>query len=235
VLPPDEAADLARALDAASGADAAGPSDGIDALAPLMPLLRSLFGAQACSVAVVDGEELRFVAADGGAGVALIGQSIPAGQGIAGWAVLSGTAVAVAEVQADPRFARDFAESVGYLPGEILAAPMRSGDTVIGVMEVLDPARRFEDRGRDLEVLESLAAYAGALWAAAEAASAPVRAFLQALSADQARIGQALTPDADLARLAADLRAVSSAPGGADLAHQILRTIAGHLATGHRE
>jgi hypothetical protein len=44
-------------------------------------------------------------------------------------------------VQADPRFARDVAESTAYIPRAILAAPLMGGDgDVLGVLSVLDPS-----------------------------------------------------------------------------------------------
>lgn len=105
--------------------------------------LRSLFGAAACSVALVTdgGDELEFVAANGAGADAITGVRIPVGRGIAGWAVMSGQPIAVRDVAADTRFARDVAESTEYVPSSILAAPVAGADgETIGVMEVLDPS-----------------------------------------------------------------------------------------------
>jgi GAF domain len=118
--------------------------------------IRSLFSAAACSCALVDagGEGLRFVAADGAGAGEIVGVVLPAGTGIAGWAVMSGQPIVVADVGADSRFARDVAESTRYVPETILAAPLvdESGD-VLGVLEVLDPTSRGEHTGHDLDVL----------------------------------------------------------------------------------
>jgi GAF domain-containing protein len=229
MLSPEEGAALARALDAAAAATV-GPRGGAEALERLMPLVSSLFGAAACSVAILEDDLVRFVAAHGGAGAALVGQSIPVGRGIAGWAVLSGTAVGVSDVQADPRFARDFAESMGYVPREILAAPVRAEGAVIGVIEVLDPRRGSDDRGRDLEVLETLGTFAGAAWASAEASAAPVRAFLRTVADDDPEAAEAVAVDEGLARVAADLRVLAAAPGGVELTHDVLGAITEFLA-----
>lgn len=105
-------------------------------------MVRSLFSAAACSVALVDdvGESLVFVAASGAGAAEIIGVSMPVGRGIAGWAASSGQSVAVRDVQRDPRFARDVAEPTGYLPEAIFAAPLVDPDgEVLGVMSVLDP------------------------------------------------------------------------------------------------
>ncbi len=53
---------------------------------------------------------------------------------------MSGQPIAVRDVQADARFARDVAESTHYVPTAIYAAPMLDADgEVLGVVSVLDP------------------------------------------------------------------------------------------------
>jgi signal transduction protein with GAF and PtsI domain len=113
------------------------------ALGSAVEALRQLFDAAACSVSLVDGEgaALEFVAADGAGAAEIVGQSVPVGRGIAGWAAMSGQPIAVSDVQADPRFARDVAESTAYVPHAILAAPLMDGDgDVLGVLSMLDPS-----------------------------------------------------------------------------------------------
>lgn len=104
--------------------------------------IRSLFGAAACSCAVVDdeGAALTYVAADGEGAAEIIGVELPVGRGIAGFAALAGQPIAVRDVQEDPRFARDVAERTHYVPSSILVAPMfDSAGDVLGVVSVLDP------------------------------------------------------------------------------------------------
>jgi signal transduction protein with GAF and PtsI domain len=103
---------------------------------------RGLFGAAACSIALVDddGSTLRFVASDGAGADEIVGVTIPVSRGIAGWAAMSGQPIAVRDVQTDARFARDVAESTHYVPTAIYAAPMLDAEgEVLGVMSVLDP------------------------------------------------------------------------------------------------
>lgn len=104
--------------------------------------IRTLFGAAACSCALVDegGTELRFVAAHGAGAATIVGVRIPVGRGIVGWAAMSGQALSISEVANDPRFAREIAEATDYVPSTIMAAPLTNaaGD-VLGVLEVLDP------------------------------------------------------------------------------------------------
>src|SRR4051794_10051017 len=112
------------------------------ALGSAVEVLRHLFEAAACSISLVDddGAELVFVAADGAGAAEIVGQAVPVGRGIAGGAAMSGQPIAVSDVQADPRFARDVAESTSYVPRAILAAPlMGANGDVLGVLSVLDP------------------------------------------------------------------------------------------------
>lgn len=105
--------------------------------------VRALFGAAACSCALVDdeGASLRFVAADGQGADAIIGVELPVSRGLAGWAVMSGQPIAIRDVQTDARFARDVAEKTEYVPNAVLAAPMFDAQgEALGVLEVLDPS-----------------------------------------------------------------------------------------------
>jgi GAF domain-containing protein len=151
---PDVVALMVRLADALG--QAARPSSRDKELHAAVAGIRSLFSAAACSCALVEpgGEGLRFVAAEGAGAREIVGVSLPAGTGIAGWAVMSGQPIVVADVAADSRFARDVAESTRYVPETILAAPLvdEAGD-VLGVLEVLDPTSRGEHSGHDLDVL----------------------------------------------------------------------------------
>jgi GAF domain-containing protein len=112
-----------------------------DVLRATTRAVRRHYGAAGASVALTTPDEmsLRFVAADGGAGDAIVGMELPLEKGIAGWVAVSQAPMAVADVQHDPRFARDVAEAVGYVPSSILAAPLPGPDVAYGVIEVLDP------------------------------------------------------------------------------------------------
>lgn len=130
-------------------------------LGSIAELGRRIFGAAACSVALLDAddEHLVFRAASGAGADEILGLRLPVSKGIAGWVVSSGQPIAVHDVRADPRFAEDVAESTGYVPRSILAAPLTAHGEALGVVEVLDrtPA---DDRGDDMELLGLLAAQA---------------------------------------------------------------------------
>jgi hypothetical protein len=92
-------------------------------LGAVVSTTRALFGAGACSCALVDdsGDVLEFVAAAGRGAEAIVGTTLPVSRGLAGWVVLSGQPIAVADVGADARFARDVAEATEYVPETVLA------------------------------------------------------------------------------------------------------------------
>ena len=98
-----------------------------------------LFEAEAASIALYrpDSDSLEFVIAAGAQGQGVVGRSIAAEQGIAGYVFTTGEPIALAEPERDPRFARDLA-GTGYVPRSILAVPMRSEGRATGVLEVLD-------------------------------------------------------------------------------------------------
>ena len=85
---------------------------------------------------------------------------IPASQGIAGWVVMSGQAIAVDDVGADPRFAASVAETTGYVPRSILAMPLQTDRRVLGVIEVLDRSERSPAGLGDMELLALFAGQA---------------------------------------------------------------------------
>lgn len=158
--------------------DGLGTTAATAALAGAVESAAGLFEAAACSVALLPpvGAEnqtwdgLRFVAAHGAGEREIVGTVVGPGRGIASFVAASGTALVVDDVRGDPRFARDVAESSGYVPRTILAAPAVRGGEVVGVLEVLDPTRRT----RDLELLESWATVLGVVAAVATPARGPL-------------------------------------------------------------
>jgi GAF domain-containing protein len=64
---------------------------------------------------------------------------LPASAGIAGWVLVTRQPLAVDDVASDERFSRSAAESTGYVPNALMAAPLVDEDTVLGVLSVLDP------------------------------------------------------------------------------------------------
>lgn len=133
---------------------------------------RAVFGAAACSIALLsaDGTELVFTTATGGAAASVSGLRMPAGEGIAGWVATTGQPLAVDDLTGDPRFAANVAESTGYIPQAILASPIETGERLLGVIEILDRDPNRAGAADDLSLLELFAHQAAlALDAAARA------------------------------------------------------------------
>ena len=116
---------------------------------------KDIFEAAACSLALLDDaeEKLTFFVATGAGADDVIGLTVPVGQGIAGWVVASGQPIEISDVSRDPRFARDVAESTGYVPRAILAMPLETERAMLGVIEVLDRRRGGGSGVRDMELL----------------------------------------------------------------------------------
>lgn len=114
-----------------------------------------IFGAGAASILLVNEAEqvLEFKVAHGPAGKGLLGTKYPLDKGIAGYVVMTGQPIATSNVNQDARFDRKFAESTGYVPESILATPLRSGDRIIGVMEVLDKINASSFGMQDMELM----------------------------------------------------------------------------------
>ncbi|TFH36834.1 MAG: GAF domain-containing protein [Anaerolineales bacterium] len=160
------------------------PNFGDQLLQSIVDAAGQIFGAAAASIALVDYDQnmLEFVVAFGHGNRDVIGQRIPLDAGIAGYVVMTGQPIAIADVLQDPRFNQDFAKSTGYVPNSILATPLEWQERVIGVMEVLDKieAPRFDLR--DMELLGLFARQASIAIAQSQQYDLIAEALLQSLS-----------------------------------------------------
>ena len=180
---------------------------------------RAVFGAEACSIALLseDGAELVFTTATGGAERSVSGLRMPAGEGIAGWVATTGQPLAVNDLTGDPRFATNVATSTGYMPQAILAAPVETGDRLLGVIEILD---RDASRAGSDDDLALLAIFARQAALALEASARARRIGDLVLAAVRTDAGAGQIPDAltagsdqdpEMAALAASFAALAAA------------------------
>ncbi len=141
-------------------------------LQALVDMTRSVFAAKACSIMSHDAaaRELVFEAVAGEGAGTLVGQRIPANTGVAGWALASEEPIAIADVRKDPRFARDVAESTGYVPTKLSVYPLLHGERSLGVLSVLDQGISEQVGLADMNVLALIATHSAALLALVEAA-----------------------------------------------------------------
>jgi GAF domain-containing protein len=126
-------------------------------LQSVVEVARAIFAARASSVFLLDEEadELVFEAVSGEGSESLIGQRIPSSTGIAGWVLVTRQPLVLEDVGNDPRFARDVAESTGYVPQGLMCVPLLHEEKALGVLNVLDRASQFT-----LEEMELLGLFA---------------------------------------------------------------------------
>jgi GAF domain-containing protein len=124
-------------------------------LSAIVEVARSIFGAKASSILLLDEEtqELVFEAVVGEGEETLVGMRFPAGTGIAGWVLATRTPLVIDDVQKDPRFASDVAEDTGYVPSGLMAAPLLHEERALGVLEVLDRPEQSHFSLQEMELL----------------------------------------------------------------------------------
>lgn len=125
----------------------------------IVEVARAIFAARASSIMLYDPEtrELEFTAVTGEGSSGLLGRRISAGTGIAGWVATTGQPVAIEDVGGDPRFARDVAESTGFVPKGLMAAPLLLDERILGVLSVLDRPAQARFTLTEMELLGAFA------------------------------------------------------------------------------
>ncbi|MDP8910485.1 MAG: GAF domain-containing protein [Actinomycetota bacterium] len=113
-------------------------------LRSIVEVARAIFGAKASSVFLLDEEtdELVFEAVAGEGSDSLVGRRFPSSTGVAGWVLVTRQSLVIEDVLEDPRFAREAAESTGYVPKGLMAVPLLHEERALGVLEVLDRPQR---------------------------------------------------------------------------------------------
>ena len=124
-------------------------------LQSIVEVARAIFGARASSIFLLDTttDELIFEAVAGEGASSLVGKRLPSGTGIAGWVLVTGQPLVLDDLEQDPRFARDVAESTGYVPKSLMAVPLLHGEEALGVLQVLDRPQRERFSLQEMELL----------------------------------------------------------------------------------
>ena len=130
-----------------------------------MDLVTEIAPSEAGSLMLLspDKQALRFSVAKGVAAGALLGQEIPVGQGIAGWVAKTGIPLIVNNVEAEPKWKREFADKASFATRRILCVPLKSRAEVIGVIELINKVRDEDYNDDDLEIIELLGAHLSTL------------------------------------------------------------------------
>jgi GAF domain-containing protein len=133
----------------------AGEQAHAELLSSIVEVARAIFAARAASITTYDedADVLVFQAVAGEGSGELVGSRFPAGTGLAGFVLRSREPLVLDDVQQDPRFARDVAESTGYVPRALMAAPLLRGDRALGVLSVLDRPSERPFRLGELDLL----------------------------------------------------------------------------------
>ncbi|MEP6978464.1 MAG: GAF domain-containing protein [Thermoleophilia bacterium] len=169
-------------------------------LQSVVEVARAIFRAQASSIFLLDEQtdELVFEAVAGEGADTLRGRRFPSSTGVAGWVLVARQPLVIENVGEDPRFAREAAESTGYVPKGLMAVPLLHEERALGVLEVLD---RPQDARFSLAEIELLGLFASQAAIALD--------LLQ-----RARRAQAAVQGSELAVVARIARALDEAPKG---------------------
>lgn len=122
----------------------------------------AFFGPLNWSVLLVDAErdELVFSVVVGRAADDLRGKRIPIGEGVAGWVARRGLPAVVEDVRSDARFSRRADGLSGFETKSIIAVPLRAGDRVFGVIELINRLDGGSFSAYDMRVLSTIADFA---------------------------------------------------------------------------
>lgn len=83
---------------------------------------------------------------------------IKLGQGIAGWVAQTGEDLIVRDVHKDPRYYSEVEKATGFVSKSILAVPMKTGDKIVGVIELINKiGGRFTKK--DLELIRAIGSF----------------------------------------------------------------------------
>jgi len=109
-------------------------------LQSIVEVARSIFGAKASSLMLLDEEsdDLVFEAVAGEGQDTLIGQRFPSSTGIAGWVLVTRQPLVIEDLRQDQRFDRKTAERTGYVPEGMMCVPLLHEERALGVLYVLD-------------------------------------------------------------------------------------------------
>jgi GAF domain-containing protein len=190
-------------------------------LRSIVEVARAIFNARASSIFLLDEatDELVFEAVAGEGSEGLVGRRFPSSTGVAGWVLVTRQPMVLEDVERDPRFARDIAESTGYVPRGLMAVPLLHDERALGVLEVLDRPQQARFTLAEMDLLGLFANQAAIgldLLARARRARAALEDGASSDLAVVARVAERLEQLEDPARsaalrLLADLEALLSA------------------------
>ena len=124
-------------------------------LQSIVQVARAIFRAKASSIFLLDEatDELVFEAVVGEGAETLVGKRFPSDTGVAGWVLETRQPLLLEEVGEDRRFAREAAESTGYVPEGLMAVPLLHEERALGVLNVLDRPKQSKFSLAEMDLL----------------------------------------------------------------------------------
>ena len=95
--------------------------------------------AESGSVLLAEGAHLRFTSVRGPHSEQLSGMTIPIDVGIAGAVATSGRSMLIREARKSPQHDHSIDQNIDHITRTLLAVPIQSNGTVLGVLELLNP------------------------------------------------------------------------------------------------
>ncbi len=117
--------------------------------------------SKAGSLLLVDkiSDTLYFAVAKGEKAYKLTNYRLALGEGIAGWVAYSGKPLITPDVQKEPRFQKKISLEIEYKTRNIMCAPLKVEDDILGVVELINKAGNKSFTQNDLEILETFTPY----------------------------------------------------------------------------
>lgn len=126
----------------------------------IMKTSAEVMHAEVASLLLIDkvSNDLVFRVALGGKGSDLEEKfRVKMGEGIAGTVAKTGKPLVINDVKNDPRFAKRFDHSTGFITKAILCVPLKARNKVIGVLQAINPMRGQGFCESDLDLFETFA------------------------------------------------------------------------------
>ena len=147
--------EIARAL--------ASPNEIEEILQQIMYQVSRLLNPKAWSLLLRDDVtgELEFKVVISDVSEKLKGVRLPPGHGVAGWVAENGESLIIPDVRCDERFASEFDKKLSFTTRSIACVPVKSHDTVFGVIELINSIDCGIFDESDEQILTTIADFAG--------------------------------------------------------------------------
>jgi len=131
-------------------------------LGKIMASATDLVNAETSSLLLADEqtEDLTFAVVDGDVATVLTDQKVPAGQGVAGWALEHREPVVVDDPASDDRFYQGVDTGSGFVTRSLMAIPLMVKDRPVGVLEMINKVGDGGFTPLDVEIGKALASFA---------------------------------------------------------------------------